>query len=331
MATLHTTFPSLLDMARLKDPDGSAATVAELLKNTNAVLDDMGWREGNTETGNRSTVQTGLPSPIWRMMYKGVQPTKGTTAQVDDVCGMLEGRSEIDKDLAKLNNNDATWRLFENMGMVEAMNQKFATALFYGNNSTNPEQFTGLAPRYSAISGATNASHVISGSGSGSDNTSIWLVVWGPNIYGIYPKGTQAGLLHEDLGEGDAFDGNNNRYRALMERWQWKCGLTVRDWRYAVRICNIDISDLVANSGSQAALQTLMTKALWRVPNLQAGKPVFYCNRTVMEMLDIQRRADVKSGGSLTYEVVDGKWVPMFRGIPIRLCDALTETEATVS
>ncbi len=35
---------------------------------------------------------------------------------------------------------------------------------------------------------------MIKGGGSGDDNTSVWLVVWGPNtIHGIYPKGSMPG------------------------------------------------------------------------------------------------------------------------------------------
>jgi hypothetical protein len=126
------------------------------------------------------------------------------------------------------------------------MNQTMAQTLFYGNTAVNPERFMGLAPRFSAISGADNAQNIIDAGGTGSDNTSVWLVVWGTNtVFGIYPKGSKAGLFHEDLGLIDAFDANNNRYRAYADRWQWKCGLHVKDWRYVVRICNIDVSDLV--------------------------------------------------------------------------------------
>ncbi len=36
-------------------------------------------------------------------------------------------------------------------------------------------------------------------------------------------------------------------------------------------------------------------------------------------------------GGSITYQEIDGKFVPAFRGIPIRICDQLTELETVVS
>jgi hypothetical protein len=276
---------------------------------------------------------TGLPSVAWRLLNQGVQPSKSTTAQVDEQCGMLEAYSEVDKDLAELNGNVSSFRLSEAHAFVESMNQEMASTMFYGNQGTAPEEFTGLAIRYSSLS-ATNGQNIITGSGGGADNSSIWLVNWGPQtIHGIFPKGSKAGLMHEDLGltTVEATAGiAGSRMRAYLDHWQWKCGLALKDWRYAVRIPNIDISNLVAKS-SAADLIELMIKAIHRIPNLSMGKPVFYMNRTCFQMLDIQRRDDVISGGGLVYSDVDGKAVPLFRGIPVRICDALVENEAAVS
>jgi hypothetical protein len=118
--------------------------------------------------------------------------------------------------------------------------------------------------------------------------------------------------------------------RAYRDMWMWKCGVALRDWRYSVRIPNIDISSLVAKS-SAADIIELMIKAIHRIPNIRAVRPVFYMNRTIMEMLDIMRRDDVISGGGLSYADVDGKIQYSFRGIPIRICDALLENETVVS
>ena len=335
MATIGTTTLSLNDWAKRIDPNGKTPMIAELLSQHNEILTDMQWLEGNLPTGHRTTVRTGLPTVAWRLLNGGVATSKSTTAQLDEQCGMLEAWSEVDRDLAELNGNVSAFRLSEASAFIEAMNQEMAQTLFYGNSGTAPEEFTGLAPRYSAISGANNGSHVLTGSGSGSDNSSVWLVVWGPQtVHGIYPKGSTAGLMHEDLGlsviESAGGIGTGTRMRAYRDHWQWKCGIALRDWRYAVRICNIDISNLVAKS-SAADLIELMIKAIHRIPALTMGKPVFYMNRTVFQMLDIQRRDDVISGGGLTYENVDGVSTALFRGIPVRKCDALLETEATIS
>ncbi len=334
MATLGANLLTLADWAKRLDPNGQVPVIVELLAQNNEVLPDMLWAEGNLPTGHRTTVRTGLPTVAWRLLNQGVQPSKSTTAQIDEACGKLEAWSEVDKDLAELNGNVAAFRLSEAQAFIEAMNQQFASTLFYGNSSINPEQFTGLAARYSAISGAANGANVITGGGSGSDNSSVWLICWGPqSLHGIFPKGSRAGIIHNDLGEQTVQTSTSvagTRMRAYQEMWQWNCGIALKDWRYAVRIPNIDISALVAKS-SAADLIELMIKAIHRIPTLSMGRCAFYMNRTCFQMLDIQRRDDVVSGGQLKYEQVDGIMTPTFRGIPIRKVDALLETEATVS
>ncbi len=333
MATLSANAPTLIDVAKRLDPDGKTASIVELLSQSNSILQDMVFMEGNLPTGHRTTVRTGLPTVAWRLLNAGVSGSKSTTAQVDEACGMLEAYSEVDKDLAELNGNAAGFRLSEAQAFVESMSQEMASTVFYGNAGLAPEEFTGLSVRYSSLS-AANAQNIVVGGSSDTDNSSIWLCVWGQQtVHGIYPKGSKAGLQHEDLGlvtvetvAGIA----GARMRAYQDHWQWKCGIALRDWRFVVRIPNIDISALVAKS-SAADLQELMIKAIHRIPNLGMGKAAFYMNRSVMQMLDIQRRDDVISGGGLTYENVDGKQVASFRGIPCRIVDALVENEAAVS
>jgi hypothetical protein len=170
--------------------------------------------------------------------------------------------------------------------------------------------------------------------------------VWGKNtIHGIFPKGSTAGLTHKDLGEYDAFDAANNRYRAYGDQWVWKCGLHVKDWRYVVRIANIGVTDLIGQSGTQANtaatwLPKLMAKALARIPFRGMGKAVFYASRTVKEMLVIgaldksqnalaiqpalQQFGNVDpgftgEGGTLT-----------FLGVPVRTVDRILETETAL-
>lgn len=334
MATLATPVLTLADWAKRIDPDGKTPLIVEMLNQRNEVLADMMLMEGNLPTGHRTTVRTGLPTVTWRLLNNGVTPSKSSTAQIDEATGILEAWSEVDKDLAELNGNQGAFRLSEARAFIEAMNQEMATKLFYGNQAVNPEQITGFAPRYAAKSGATNGQNVVLGGGSGSVNTSIWLVCWGDqSCFGIFPKGTKAGLVHEDLGLQTitvTTGIGGTKMLGYQDRWQWKIGLALRDWRYVVRIANIDTTNLVAES-SAADLPNLMIRALHRIPNIAMGRPAFYMNRTAFEFLDIQRRENVIVGGQLKYEDVDGKNTPTFRGIPVRIVDALLNTEATIS
>lgn len=332
MSTLATTHPTLLDITKRLDPQGKIDTIAEILAQTNEILDDMVWLEGNLPTGHRTTIRTGLPTPTWRKLYGGVQPTKSTTVQVTDACGMLEAYAEVDKALADLNGNTGAFRLSEDRAHIEGMNQEFASTLFYGNESTEPEAFTGFGARFNDQS-AANGDNIITSAATpdGSDNTSIWLVVWGPNtVHGIYPKASKAGLNMEDKGQVtiENVDGNGGRMEAYRTHYRWDCGLSVRDWRYVVRL-NVDQEDLVKNAATGPDLVDLMTQAVEMIPSLSMGRPAFYMNRTLRSYLRRQI-ANKVAASTLTMEQVAGKHVTMFDGIPVRRCDAITNTEAGI-
>lgn len=331
MATLADTHPTLLDLARRTDPDGNIADIVEILNQTNEILDDMVWLEGNLTTGHRTTIRTGLPQPTWRKMYGGVQPTKSKTAQITDNTGMLEAYAEVDKALADLNGNTAAWRLSEETPHIEGMGQEVAQTIFYGNEGTEPEAFTGLSPRFNSLTTAANAENVIDGGGAGTDNASIWLAVWGPNTgFGITPKGSKAGLQMEDKGQVtiENIDGAGGRMEAYRTHYRWDAGLTIRDWRSFVRIANIDRSALTVDAATGANLPALMFEAVNRLPNMN-GRAVWYMDRGLLVKLG-QQSALLTKSSSLTIADVGGKITTSWLGIPIRRVDVLSPDEALV-
>jgi len=339
MAKLPTTNLTLLDWAKRLDPDGRVPVVAELLSQSNEILSDCVMKEGNLPTGERVVIRTGLPTVYWRALNQGIPNSKSTTAQVDEACAILEARSEVDKDLAMLNGNTAEFRLSEDTAFLEAMNQTMAETLFYGNPSFDPKTFLGFNKRYGSLS-ADNGTNILNANGAqNGDNTSVYLVVWGDQtVYSPFPKGSKAGLMHEDLGEQTVYDGAN-RMQALSTRYQWKTGLVVKDWRYVVRIANIDISDLASLTGTQALaagtnLLRLMTRATYKIPNLAMGRPVFYMNRTVHSAL--ANMAMDKSQGVLAIQPATTQFGTAqsyltFLGIPIRRVDALLTNEDPIT
>jgi hypothetical protein len=336
MSTLATTHSTLLDVARLLDTSGNILPVAEILSATNDIMDDMPWIASNEATGHTSVVRAGLPSVTWRKLYGGVQPSKSTTAKVREGLGMLEGYSEIDLKLAQLSGNAAAFRAQEEKSFIESFGQTFASTLWYGDTSVYPERFNGFAPRYNNQS-AENGVNIITSAATpdSTDNTSIYLVGWGENVTGLYPKGTMAGLQQKDLGEVtiENVDGNGGRMQALRTHFTWDCGLHVKDWRYVVRI-NIDAEDLVKNAATGPDLIDLMSQAIDLIPNLSSCRPVFYANRTVRGF--IRRQIMNKTVNStLSIEQITRAngasiRVPTFDGIPIRRSDALLNTESGI-
>lgn len=330
MGTLAAQNPTLLDVTSRTDPNGAIATIAEIMNQESPIIEDGVWIEGNLPTGHRTTVRTGLPEPTWRKLYGGVQPTKSKTTQVTDSCGMLEAYAEVDKALADLNGNTAAFRLSEDRAHIEGIAQKIAKYAIYGNESTEPEAFTGLAPRYNSLS-AANKDNIINAGGSGSDNTSIYLCVWGRDTgHFIYPKGSTGGLQMNDKGQVtiENADGNGGRMEGYRSHYRHDVGLSIRDWRYFGRICNIDVSDLdtLANTKN---LITWMIQLSERIPNLGKGRAVWYCNRTIREKLRLGILEKVSS--NLSWESVAGKRVMTFDDIQVHRLDAILNTETKVS
>jgi len=332
--TLATTHPTLLDVMKAMNPGGGIDDVAEVLNQTNEMLDDAVMVEGNLPTGHRSTIRAGLPAPTWRKLYGGVQPSKGRTVQVTDDCGMLEAYAEIDKALADLNGNTMEFRAIEDSAHIEGISQEAASTLIYGNSASEPEAFTGLAPRFNSLS-AENADNIIK-SGTTPDK-SIWLMVWGPTTcHMIYPKGSMAGLQVTDKGQVtiENIDGSGGRMEAYRTHYRWDLGVAVRDWRYIVRI-QIDESELTKSASSGPDLIDLLQQAVDLVPNINAGRAVFYANRTVRGFL--RRQIMNKTASStLTMETIERPngqevKVPMVDGIPVRRLDVLATTETEIS
>lgn len=333
MAGIGDSNPTLMDVAS-RTKDGKIETIVEVLSETNQILEDATFLECNDGSAHKTVIRTGLPQGTWRKLNYGIQSEKSRTAQISDACGMLESYSKVDKALADLSGNVKEFRFSEDKAFLEGMNQTFATTLFYGDTSINPERFMGLAPRFSSLS-AENAENIVNGSGSGSDNASIWLIVWGPqSVHCLYPKGSKAGLHHKDLGEDTLTDADGNEYQGYRTHYKFDPGLTVKDWRYVVRIANIDVSDLNADPADGGAdLIDLMDQAIELPPNLDMGRACFYANRTIRSF--IKRQAKNHKSAHLSYDDVmmngRNKKILMFDGIPVKRCDALLNTEEAVS
>lgn len=325
MAELGTTRLTMADIAKRLNPDGSAASIAEVLENSTVVLQDAPMVEANGLNAHRSTRRAALPSVGWRRLNAGTASTKSVTEQVQDAVALLEAWGEVDEKVATLNGNTAEWRMQEATAFLQAMAQEFESTFFYGNAGTDEREFDGVATRY-----ATAGAQVLDAGSSDTDNTSIYLVGWGVNsAHLIYPKGSVAGIQHKDHGLQIIEDVNGvagAKMSGYVDQYTLEVGFHIKDPRYIVRIGSIELSALAG--ATPADLLKLMTKAMWRIPNLAACRPVFYMNRSAGQYLDIQRQD--RMDGSFTYEVIDGVWQPRFRGIPIHIADEILDTETAV-
>lgn len=138
--------------------------------------------------------------------------------------------------------------------------------IFHGDTWKDTSEFTGLALYFSTLdpSQAQCAVNVIDGGGRGRENASIYLILWSPQtvVMAISPDG----FIDED--------GKAN------------VGIIPLDWRFIVRICNIDV-----HAEYPVDLFQIMQQAILRLPTLPGGSqpsPVFYMGQEVRGLLDRQ-------------------------------------------
>lgn len=342
MATIGNSFLNLIDMVR--GTDAAGAEVIEMLHRLSPFVQDAIATPCNNGTTHKHAIRTGLPAVTWGRLYQGIPQSKSARTQVEDATGFVEGLSTVDKRLLDISPNAAQTRLQEAESFVESLTQEAESNLFYGNSRINPERFNGLAMRYNTV--ATNSapqqssSQVIDAGGTGSDNTSAWFVTHSENgTTMLYPKGTQAGIMREDKGEQRVLDASGNAYYVMEELFRWHLGIAVRDWRVNARICNIDVSDMIAGSVN---LYTFLRQAYHRLhqvrfqqdmkdPNAASiGRTVLYVNADVFEAMDALQTSTTNTALRLTPMQLEGQEVMTYRGIPIRKTDALLNTEARV-
>jgi hypothetical protein len=325
-----------MDVARRSGNDSTRAIV-EVLNRTNYALDDMPWIECNSGVVHKTTTRTSIPTPVWRMLNAGVPVKKSTTKQMSVGCGMLEVYAEVDAKQVRLAAHGqvdgaqakaavSNAIADENAAFIEGFGQEISRVLFYGDPG-KPQEPIGLTNYYSSLSDT----NVISAGGSGTDNTSIWLVAWDKNaIHGIYPQGSKAGLSEEFLGQHTVKDADGNQFEAYRAHYSWDAGFVVRDNRCAVRLCNIKMGDLLNGTASAPDLIDMMVEAIYKLPKSAAGyRKAFYARPEVLTALDKQTRKI--NNLMLNYGDVYGKQVLTFRGIPVREQESLLATESVVA
>jgi hypothetical protein len=340
MSTLSTTRPTLIDHARAFN-DGKLLKIANILQEYNEILDDVPMVEANQATGHVMGISTSKPTPYFRLLNQGVVPQKATSGQISEGIAMMENRNQIDVELANLNGASAAFRMSQDKPMIEGFSDLLSDTLISGDSSVSPEQFNGFYSRYFTLGATyTTSSQMIDAGGTGSDNTSILIVCWEPDkVYGIYPKGSKAGLDYQDLGiqqiTSDATTGARlSVYESLMK---WKFGLAVQDYRYVVRICNIDVSNLLTagdGSDTSANLEKLIIRGLGKLPP-GAKNPIIYCNETVQTMLSYK----IYNKGSSLVSWREIKNTPVFRpnpvlhfqNVPVRRVDSIGIAEAQIT
>lgn len=315
MATLG---PSLgiLELAN-RTKNGAVISVAKTLSKQNDFLADAVFIEGNGSTGHVVARRTGLPSGSKRRINDGVAKENAKTKQIVETYELLESLSEVDAHLIKISPDPVKFRRTEDEAFLEGMAQTFATDFVYGNVATDVDSMHGLAPRRTALSDA----NVIGTGGTGSDLTTIWIVKWGPTgVYFTYPPGTDIGISFADLGPQLVAGATaNTKFLAMVSQFVLNVGLAVADERCLQRVANNE-----SGGGANGVDEDDLINAIANLPGGAEGTAILM-NKTAKAQYDIL----VKDKANVNYPMTDpfGRPVPNFQGTPIRIVEAITDTE----
>jgi len=312
---------TLIEVAKRKAPDGTMATIAEVLAQENDIVADAIWREANDTFSNKTVRRGSLPSGSWRKLNQGVTTESTSTVELVDTIGMLETWAQNDIEVIKAFPNPMQARNDEAMAFVEGLGQTMAATMVYGNGATTPETFTGLAPRLASISATTN---VINEGGSGGTTSSIYIIDWSPTgCYMIYPKNSMAGLEHEDRGIETVTSSAGLKYRAYVDVFNWKAGMVVKNSKSIARLANIQAAGAsdIFDEDNLITLMNRMTKG--------PGRRI-YCNQTVLTQMEIRAKDKTNIHYTTVNDIAPGP-VTLFKGVPIRLVEQILNTETAVA
>lgn len=334
MAIKGVGYVTLADVAKKGDK------VAEVLTLKNPMLKDIPYTQMNEGTIHKESIRSFLPKPVYRKANQAIAAQKSGIEERTFSAAHFESRSQMDAKVAERGGKERVGinRWNQAQGHIQGMANEHANLAIYGSPAGEGNKDVGFMDIYYTVNTATNetAKQVVDAGGTGSDNTSILMVNWGPqSIFGVYPAGTNAGLKRTDYSAGGKLvqlqgldaAGNTGTFYGYDEIFELDHGLVVKDWRQAARIANIDVSNLVTNTTPADLIDQLIT-ASYKLDDPMGA--IIYMNRTVHAILHKQARAEVSTGGGLTFMNYGGEQILSFNGMPIRIADSILNTEARI-
>jgi hypothetical protein len=317
--------------------------VAEVLNETNEVIEDAVVQTATDMTSHVMARRTALPAVSWVKVGNGWNATTGLLNQVREEIGQLKARFAAPKDVMDLQANPAKYRMQQERAYIESMGQELSNTLF-GNYSAGslspavnpPEEFAGFQYRYNSL-GTTDTNYVLNnGNTTGNDNTSIWFVQWGPGkTYLVTPRNAPGGLTRMDKGEqmvsGDnsvastsaTLNNPTNQLWAYITEFEWRVGLAVEDQRTVKRLANID--------SVHGSTNTLDENKIIQIKNNFKSRDMIsmYMNETVFTQLEILAKDKVNVHWSENNPF--GRPQLFFQNMPVRRSDAITNAEGILS
>jgi hypothetical protein len=302
------------------------------------MLNHIPFQQCNDGTTHLFRQQLKLPDVHKVMHGEGTPESKSQSGELRESCTIISGFSTIPVTTAMLHGQRGAVRAREDRNFHESSRQLFSKMLCYDNRANNPRDINGICTLLNSLTG-TKAKNVISCGGTTANaQASIVFFNWGPDVYGLFPEGTNAGYQKYDRGTRVRDLSNGRQLTIEQTEHMWHVGLCVEAWPSTGRICNIEVADALAltNNQSPSSFQNVLhafmrMKKRFRRP----GKLAAYCPESIHGLFE--RLATEKSSGAVRWVDAQkqfgsghGTEQLMVCGVPVYLNDAMLETEPVV-
>lgn len=306
---------TLVDLAKRTGNDRQVGLI-EAMTQSNGLLERLPFKTINGISYKVKT-RTALPSVGTRAFNQGITETKSTIKQTTYETKIFNSRSIVDVlEADTYPEGAAALRNEEDRSHLYAMGNKFNYYAYYGNGSTDPTVFDGLA----TILNSTAVSTVRGATGASGSSTSLYFVSFASanttqgivkGVEGVVTSGQELSAV--DKGQVLVNDLDSAQYWAYVTEIQAMYGLAVYDTRAAGRYYGItsSISPTIAN------IDAIITSMY------PFGCDAIFCNKTGWNALK-----GLKS--TITYYPQDTeikKSVLTYDGIPIILDENILDTE----
>ncbi len=310
--------------------DGVLLRQINALTEVNDMLADAPVREATSIDSDQVSRVTSLPAPYWHKLGEGLTATFPHVQQGTEAIGMLRNQWRGNCEIIDKQPNPTQYMSRREQLYLEGMNQEIQNTMVYGSSGTAPEEFDGLDIRYPSLA----AGSVFNNGGSDSGNlTDVWLIQWDTqDCCLIFPKGSPAGLVRTPEGrhwmstDTDA-TGSVENVKAMawfyVTSFAWDTGLCVQDLRRVKRVANVHKT---RNHTNQIDIDVVIE-----------ARNAFKTSGTVYAYMPLEIKTQVqiqaKDAGNVYYppDQPFGRPVAYILDMPIRQCDAILLTGATIS
>jgi len=331
------------DLASGRLPNGKIdPDVINMIAENNPFMQDILWKECVKGREDVTTIKTGMPKATLRAFYEGIIASKGTKKQVTNSCATVSSALKFDWRIYEAQKDKASYLKDEQADHTEVVSAGVAKLLFYGDTKDTPKAINGFSSVFGeyapdnlsddklAAFYCLNGAHA--SPSADAKRRSVWFVGWGrKSAYATYPEGSNAGIKIGELKSqylpGKDDDGNETDMLWGIQEFNHDVGLTVKDYRYCGRICNIDISN--ALSANAPDYTELMRRIICRVKGEGASGHWYMC-RQMFEVLSVQFGRKTQENAIKYADLQQGLGASLL-GIPVSFNDVLNTDETAVS